>query len=171
MKLKYYFTLSIASFVMVSCTSNSTPQLDERSVVQSSPSAIAQSARPDSSSATSETILKSGTFVAGEHPTAGTVRLISRNGSTVLQLNSDFSTSEQGPDLVVILHRSDDVIGSTESPAHAINEGDYVVLAPLQQFSGAQSYVIPDTVNLADYQSAGIWCRTFNALFGAAALQ
>jgi hypothetical protein len=76
-----------------------------------------------------------------------------------------------GPDLVVILHRSEDVIGSTTPPAYPINEGDYVVLAPLQQFKGAQSYPIPDTINLADYRSVGIWCRKFNATFGAAALR
>jgi hypothetical protein len=175
MKLNHYLTLGIVSLLMISCATNGASQSDTNSVPQSSESAIAQSTESptaESTPATSEaTILKSGTFVSGEHPTEGTARLVTRNGSTFLELDQDFTTSDLGPDLVVILHRSNDVISSTEPPAYPINEGDYVVLAPLQQFNGAQSYSIPDTVNLADYQSAGIWCRKFNALFGAAFLQ
>jgi hypothetical protein len=75
-----------------------------------------------------------------------------------------------GPDLVVILHRSSDVLSTTKPPAFPLKEGDYVILAPLKQFSGAQEYAIPSTVNLADYQSAAIWCRKFNATFGTAKL-
>ena len=29
----------------------------------------------------------------------------------------------------------------------------------------------PDDLNLADFKSAAIWCRQFNATFGAAALK
>jgi hypothetical protein len=72
--------------------------------------------------------------------------------------------------LVVILHRSDNVIGSTKPPSYSLKKGDYVVLGRLQKFSGAQSYAIPKNINLADYKSAVIWCRKFNATFGAAKL-
>jgi hypothetical protein len=81
-----------------------------------------------------------------------------------------FKTSTSGPDLVVILHRSADVIGSTPPPAFPIKEGDYTLLAPLKSYTGAQSYPIPDDLNLADFKSAAIWCRRFNATFGAARL-
>ncbi|HEY9646457.1 MAG TPA: DM13 domain-containing protein, partial [Chroococcidiopsis sp.] len=76
-----------------------------------------------------------------------------------------------GPDLVVILHRLPDVLGSTEPPAYAIQEGDYVVLAPLQSFRGAQRYTVPADIDLSNYASVAIWCRRFNATFGAAVLQ
>jgi hypothetical protein len=115
-------------------------------------------------------VLSSGSFVAGEHPTQGTVRITNQSGKRVLELDQTFETSTSGPDLVVILHRSPDVIGSTTPPAFPINEGDYVLLAPLKSYSGAQSYDIPDSVNLEEYQSAAIWCRQFNATFGAATL-
>jgi hypothetical protein len=72
--------------------------------------------------------------------------------------------------LVVVLHRSPNVIGSTKPPTYPLKTGDYVFLARLQKFSGTQRYAIPATVKLADYKSAVIWCRKFNATFGAAKL-
>ncbi len=94
-----------------------------------------------------------------------------QNNQRYLELDQTFATSTAGPDLVVILHRLADVIGSTTPPAFAINEGDYVLLAPLTNFTGAQRYAIPDDLNLADFKSAAIWCRQFNATFGAATLK
>jgi hypothetical protein len=116
-------------------------------------------------------VLRSGTFVAGEHPTKGTVRLIKEGNNHVLELDQAFSTSTSGPDLVVILHRSADVIGSTTPPAFPINEGDYVLIAPLKEYSGAQRYPVPANIDPAEFKSAAIWCRRFNATFGAATLQ
>jgi Electron transfer DM13 len=115
-------------------------------------------------------VLSSGSLVSGEHPTSGRVRIVRQGKERVLELGEDFKTSDTGPDLVVILHRSPDVIGSTVPPAYPIKEGDYVLLASLKRFSGAQSYTIPTGIDLADYRSAAIWCRKFNATFGAARL-
>ena len=92
-------------------------------------------------------------------------------GPCLLELDSAFATSTSGPDLVVILHRSSDVIGSTVPPAYPIEEGDYIFLAPLKSYTGAQTYVIPEEIELAEFKSAAIWCRKFNATFGAATLQ
>lgn len=166
MRMKHWLALGIAAVLIVGCTDNKVEQASD--VVASSP-APAAPASPELAQAT-QTVEKSGTFVSGEHSTQGTVRLVTQNGQSFIELGQDFETSEMGPDLVVILHRSDNIIGSTEPPAYSINEGDYVVLAPLEQFKGAQSYPIPSNVNLADYRSAGIWCRKFNATFGAAVL-
>ncbi|HHP7245114.1 MAG TPA: DM13 domain-containing protein [Elainellaceae cyanobacterium] len=113
--------------------------------------------------------LPMGSFVSGEHPTQGAVSIIEENGQRYVEFANDFQT-DSGPDLFVILHQSDDVIGSTPPPAHPIEEGDYVTLAPLQTVSGSQRYLIPETVNLEDYQSVAIWCQQFNATFGAASL-
>lgn len=115
-------------------------------------------------------VTQSGTFESGEHETKGTVQIIRENDKRYLELGADFETFDMGPDLVVILHRLTDVIGSTQPPAYAIKEGDYVILAPLKEFSGSQRYEIPDSVNLEDYGSVAIWCRKFNATFGAATL-
>jgi Electron transfer DM13 len=117
------------------------------------------------------TVISSGNFVNGEHPTQGVAQIINQNGKRILQLNDQFSTSTSGPDLVVALHRSANVVGETTPPAYPLKEGEYTVLAPLKQFSGAQSYEIPSNINLENFQSAVIWCRRFNATFGSATLK
>lgn len=126
---------------------------------------------PPAETAQSSNASVSGTFKDGEHPTKGTVRIIEKNGKRILELDESFKTSSSGPDLVVILHRLPDVISSTTPPAYPIKEGDYVIIAPLKEYSGAQSYEIPDNIKLEDFPSAAIWCRKFNATFGAARLQ
>ena len=107
---------------------------------------------------------KSGIFVKAEHPTNGTAQIVTRDGKQVLELDQAFETSSQGPDLYVILYR-------TEAPPASIKEGSYVNLGRLQKFKGAQSYLIPDTLKLEDYKAVSIWCRQFNATFGYAALK
>ncbi|MEB3280646.1 MAG: DM13 domain-containing protein [Lyngbya sp.] len=158
--MKRYLFLGLScSFVSLFCGKSLV--VAEPLTVQKNPVQLVQ---------TSGNLVSSGTFVSGEHETKGTARIINENGKRFLELGNDFSTFNMGPDLVVILHRSEDVIGSTEPPAYPLNEGDYVILAPLKEFSGTQRYEIPDNINLQDYPSAGIWCRRFNATFGAARL-
>jgi hypothetical protein len=155
--------LALASAVLPGCSKQ------KESTAPSSPPASAA----DSAGMQAEqqgVALRSGAFVDGEHPTTGTVRLLKQGGTTTLELDGAFSTSTSGPDLVVALHRSGDVIGSTTPPAFPINEGDYVVLAPLQSYSGAQSYAVPPEIQTDDFESAVIWCRRFNATFATARL-
>ena len=114
--------------------------------------------------------IKSGTFIAGEHDTTGGVRIFTIDGKTYLELDKGFTTSYLGPDLYVILHRSDDVLATTSPPAYPIKKGDYATIARLQKYRGSQRYLIPKNINLENYQSAVIWCRQFNATFGTAKL-
>ena len=114
--------------------------------------------------------IKSGTFVAGKHATTGGARIIRENGKNYLELDKTFQTSNLGPDLYVILHRSEDVLATTQPPGYPLKTGDYVILGRLQKYNGAQRYAIASNINLANYQSAVIWCRQFNATFGAAKL-
>ncbi|MDS3862150.1 DM13 domain-containing protein [Thermosynechococcaceae cyanobacterium BACA0444] len=125
---------------------------------------------PNQLLAQASTVVSSGQFVAGEKPTKGMAKIVNQGGKKVLQLDQAFNTSSMGPDLVVILHKSKNPIAGAKAP-FSLKSGDYVVLAPLQKFQGAQSYTIPENVNLANYKSVGIWCRKFNATFGYAALQ
>ncbi|HBB35369.1 MAG TPA: electron transfer protein with DM13 domain protein [Cyanobacteria bacterium UBA8803] len=162
MKFNSLLIFTIATVLILGCSK-------QESVSQ--PSASPAATATASPSPAKSGVIKSGTFVSGEHPTQGTASIAIRNGKAYLELDESFKTSDKGPDLVVILHRSDDVIGSTKPHAYPIQEPDYVVLAPLEKFSGTQSYPIPDNINLADYKSAGIWCRKFNATFGAAAFK
>ncbi len=166
LNLQYLALLGLVSLLTIGCQGGvAENQSTSSSEVQSTSSPAVET---PISPATESTPVKSGTFVDGEHPTQGTASVVTKNGKSYLELDSAFKTSEMGPDLVVILHRSDNVIGSTNPPAYPLQEGDYVILAPLQKFSGAQSYPIPDNINLQDYKSAAIWCRKFNATFGAA---
>lgn len=162
MKSKYLL-ITIAALLVVSCT---TKESANQPLV--SPVAESVSTSTESVAALKANVVKSGAFVSGEHPTSGTVRLITKNGKSSLELDQSFRTSNMGPDLVVILHRSNNVLASTKPPSYPIKQGDYVILASLKKFSGSQSYPIPNSVNLADYKSVGIWCRKFNATFGAA---
>lgn len=121
-------------------------------------------------SATNQRKLKSGTFVAGEYDTVGKARIYRENGKKYLELAENFKTSNLGPDLFVILHRSNNVLASTSPPAYSLKAADYVIVSRLQKYSGRQRYLIPENINLENYQSAVIWCRLFNATFGTAEL-
>jgi hypothetical protein len=172
MKVKHWISFSLASLVFVSLVGTIT----KNQATEQAPSAIARSASPLSmpqqmaQSSQQPTVIKSGNFQSGEHPTQGKAQIITQNGQSFLELNQGFKTSTSGPDLVVVLHRSNNVLNTTTPPAYPLQEGDYIVLAPLQKFNGAQRYAIPTHVNLANFQSAAIWCRAFNATFGAATL-
>jgi hypothetical protein len=112
----------------------------------------------------------SGTFVSGEHPTEGTVQIVVESEQRFVELQPDFKTSDLGPDLRVVLHRLEDVIGSTTPPDFPIKEQELFLLDRLQSFTGKQRYLIPSWLDLANYQSVAIWCYAFNATFGAAKL-
>ena len=102
------------------------------------------------------------TAVGKQQPTTGQVKLLKENGKRYLVFDSDFSTPN-GPDVFVILHRNNTITNN-------IKENNYINIARLENFSGGQRYLIPDNVNLDDYQSVGIWCREFNVTFAFATL-
>ncbi|MEH2348815.1 MAG: DM13 domain-containing protein [Nostoc sp.] len=171
MKIRYLLLLSLSSLVIVSCVGEVSNQQSLQSPAAVNASVPVSSTQTKSSAQSPDsTVMKSGSFVSGEHTTKGTVRITNKEGKSFLELDESFKTSESGPDLVVILHRSDNVINSTKPPSYPLKNGDYFILAPLQKYSGAQTYSIPQNINLADYKSAAIWCRKFNATFGAASL-
>jgi len=111
-----------------------------------------------------QTAIASGTFMAAEKPTQGKVSIVSENGKRYVILDQGFKTSDQGPDLEVILYRS------ATPPQSGLKKENYVSLGKLQKFNGAQRYPIADNVKLADYKSVAIWCNKFNATFGYASL-
>jgi hypothetical protein len=174
MKLRQWLMVSLIPLVILGCIGKPQGNQASENTAPASPQASLPSSESQASgqlaSSTHATTIKSGVFVSGEHKTQGKVQIVTQNGQSFLELEQAFRTSNMGPDLVVILHRSENVLGSTKPPAYPLKEGDYIILAPLQKFSGAQRYVIPKTVNLAAYRSAAIWCRKFNATFGAAKL-
>jgi Electron transfer DM13 len=174
MKFIQVSILCLASLVVISSVKAATQDrlpagsvaIDSMMEIRPQTTQMSNSDRPLQLAAT----LKSGQFVRAEQPTRGGASIVTKNGRSFLQLDSGFKTSNQGPDLVVVLHRSGNVLGTTQAPNYALKGGDYIVLSRLKKYSGAQTYAIPANINLANYRSAAIWCRKFNATFGVATL-
>ncbi|PHM10053.1 DM13 domain-containing protein [Nostoc sp. 'Peltigera malacea cyanobiont' DB3992] len=169
MKLRNLLILFLSYLVMISCV-REVSHNESKKVAIAVNTSVPKSPSPAKSLTPSVQSQKSGTFVSGEQTTEGRVSITTKDSKSFLELGESFKTSESGPDLVVILHRSDNVIASTKPPAYSLKNGDYIILASLKKYSGAQTYSIPNNINLADYKSAAIWCRKFNATFGAAKL-
>lgn len=166
----------IVTVMAAACTSPSEPAASENAPAQT---AAVQSDNTEATAApevppseTDETaeIARTGSFESAEHPTAGGVELVSNGGQSVLRFDETFS-SDSGPDLVVVLHQSANLLEETSPPAYPLNEEDYVVIAPLTSTTGAQEYVVPAEIDLSAFQSVAVWCQAFNATFGAASLQ
>jgi hypothetical protein len=109
-------------------------------------------------------IAATGTFVKAEQPTSGTARIVVEKGQRYLVLDRNFQTSNQGPDLHVVLDPAQ------QPPLHYQAKANFVNLGKLQKFAGEQRYAIPANVDLAQFKSVGIWCQMANATFGYAPL-
>ena len=156
MNFKFLGVLGIAAVLSVSYAKEATSKQVSTQIQQTTASTTVAQAMQG-------TAADSGTFKAGEHPTQGTVRVVTEKGKRYLEFDQSFKT-DNGPDLYVILHRSD------APPVSGIKKKDYVSIARLQNTSGVQRYAIPNNVNLADFRSVAVWCRKFNATFGYAPL-
>ncbi len=102
---------------------------------------------------------QTGAFVGVDHPTLGNAHVITNEGKNYLVLDDAFQ-SDDGPDLFVLLHRS--------QVPQSYAETDYVSLGRLQNVKGMQVYEIPADVDLSTFKSAVVWCREFNVTFGYA---
>lgn len=100
--------------------------------------------------------------VEQEKATTGTAQVVTENGQTYLVFDEAFDTA-RGPDVQVVLYTD------SEAPVNLV-EGNYVTIAPLESFEGAQRYLIPADIDINDYESVAIWCREFNVTFGYAPL-
>ena len=137
-------------------------------VVLTSTSALASRQYQPNQAASSSSLLiaedtaTSSQFVSVEHPTQGQVRVVEEDGARYIAIGEDFQ-SDRGPALQVILHKANTV-------DLQVQEGDYISLGALQSFNGAQRYLVPEDVDLDQYQSVAVWCEQFNATFGYAPL-
>ena len=103
--------------------------------------------------------------VGGNYIGEGNVKIVKdASGKHTLEL-SDF-TSSAGPDLKVFL-----VEGSGLKDGNDVIAGKHVNLGVLQSTSGAQSYILPDGVNPADFGSVAIFCEKYTVLFSSADLK
>lgn len=91
----------------------------------------------------------------------GTAELKDSLGILYLTFSSDFSTSS-GPDLYVYLTE-------TGAAPTAVGNDDYEI-APLISNSGAQTYTLPSSVAIDDYDYVTIHCKQFNHLWNSGLL-
>ena len=112
-------------------------------------------------------VLSSGSFISHEHPTTGTVQILTlADGSRVLRIE-DLATSN-GPDLKVWL--TDAPVIEGRDGWGVFDDGIWLDLGPLKGNVGSQNYAIPADAQLGQYSSVSIWCDRFNVSFGAAEL-
>jgi hypothetical protein len=107
--------------------------------------------------------MASGSFRKAEAPVSGGFSISEQGGKTVLTLSSDFKTNDMAPDLKVIFSPSATPLATTKPPGFPLKPGSYTVLASLKSSKGAQSYVIPASIDLKAQKSVLIWCQKFNA--------
>lgn len=112
-------------------------------------------------------VLARGTFVAHEHGTTGTVRVVALpDGRRLLRID-DLDTSN-GPDLRVWI--TDAPVLSGRDGWRVFDDGEHVELGRLKGNRGSQNYALPESVDLRRLGSVTIWCARFTVSFGAAAL-
>ena len=98
----------------------------------------------------------SGTFTgASNHITTGGVSIVkTAGGGAVVILDKDFSL-DGAPDPRVGFGKNGKYDGATD-------------LGVLTKIKGLQAYVVPASVNVADYNEVYIWCKKFSVPLGVA---
>lgn len=106
---------------------------------------------------------RTGNFISNgsDTPTSGSATIIFQtSGVKQVTLGSNFSTSNNGPDIHVILCKTAFYNPST----------DLIISGVLNQITGMQSFNVPSNVELNDFQYVLIHCVAFNHRFGYAML-
>ena len=102
----------------------------------------------------------SGEFVSKRYNIQGSWEITEIEGQTAIRFSDDFKT-KSGPDLKLFLSPApvDEVTGrSVTDTARKI--------AVLASNKGEQTYILPDDVDLTEYQSLLIQCEAFSVLWG-----
>ena len=107
-----------------------------------------------------------GQFVDADaiHKGSGRVTLYQLQDDSHLIRFEDFRTTN-GPALVVYLAKH-------PSPMRAadVTDGGYISLGKLKGNVGNQNYVVPEDIDVLEYNSVVIWCELFSVLFSPANL-
>jgi hypothetical protein len=111
--------------------------------------------------------LYTGRLEGATHQTSGRATIYGTPDARQYLRLTDFSTSD-GPDVHVLLARSDDVNLTQDIVKGQL---DSVELGSLKGNRGDQNYDLPATVDLQKYNAAVIYCERFHAVFGVARLE
>ena len=107
----------------------------------------------------------------GEAPVTGTVAVKHEGGKTLLVFSDNFSTNSKAPALQVVLLKSATPLKTLTAPPYPLTPGSYTQVAPLKSYKGAQSYTLPDGVDIKASGSVLIWCKVANATMAWAPLK
>lgn len=100
------------------------------------------------------------TFVKKRYNIKGSWEITEKDGQKIISFSDDFKT-KGGPDLKIYLS------SSTISGLDSGNvESTSQKLGILKSNRGAQSYIIPEDINLSDFKSVVIHCEAFSVLWG-----
>ncbi len=104
--------------------------------------------------------LDGGTFTRKQKRISGDWKIVEENGRRLLRFSNDFRT-QSGPDLKVFLSPTSfaQVSGRTAVAGS-------VALGELKATRGGQEYVIPDGVNIEDFNSVLVHCEAYSVLWG-----
>lgn len=110
--------------------------------------------------------LHTGTFSKKSQKIEGTYTIKKVDGKTIIQFDAAFKT-KKGPDLQLVLTPLD--FASTNGK-NALKHGA-VSLGLLKSHKGAQSFELPDHVDLSKMKAILIHCVKYDKLWGGASLQ
>ena len=102
----------------------------------------------------------SGTFEKKAKKINGSWTLTHVDGQQVIRFNDDFNT-KNGPDLKIFLSKKP-IADLKKRPTFI----DPANLGFIDSIKGGQEYIVPDNINLDDYESILIHCEKFNILWG-----
>ena len=101
-----------------------------------------------------------GTFEKKSFKIKGSWTITQVDGQQVIRFNDDFST-KKGPDLKLFLSKKS-VDNLSKNPTFEAP----LSLGLIDSNKGQQEYVLPEGVNLDDYESILIHCEQYNKLWG-----
>jgi len=102
----------------------------------------------------SPTLVKARKIIGvNNHKTQGTVSFYNNGDNYILRYENLFT--DNCPDMRVYLSKD-------------LNAQDYIDIGPSISTAGNINYLIPENVNVANYQYALYWCTPFRALFNYA---
>lgn len=119
---------------------------------------------PAAAQTTAENILHEGAWTKKSFSSKGTWSIVERDGARYVKLSSDFRT-RNAPDLKIFLSPT----SASATTGSNATQGS-ILVSPLRSNSGAQSYRIPDGVELSDFASILIHCEAYSKLWSASDL-
>lgn len=116
------------------------------------------------SSSSDASMDQAGSWTQKKYSIKGDWNITTSDNQTVIRFGDKFKT-KKGPDLKVFL--SPKSIGTVTGKNAA---DDAVLIAVLKSNKGAQEYVLPEGVDINDFESLLIHCEQYSVLWGGAAI-